>query len=230
MEFCGSAISAMSVEERMTICNMAIEAGGKNGIIAADDKTVEYVRSKTDKPFDVVVGDSDAEYHSERRYKAEDFVPVVALPYSPDNVKPVSECSDVKVDRAYIGSCTGGKIEDFVAAAKVLNGKRVSVDTFIVPATREVEAALNAIKIDGKSLAEIFIDAGCLDIAPPSCAACLGGPVDTFGRCNGNEVCVSTTNRNFPGRMGSKESQTILASPLTAAASAVSGALAAASL
>ena len=230
MEFAGSAISAMSVEERMTICNMAIEAGGKNGIIAPDDKTVEYVKARTDKPFDIFHSDHDAELHSKRVYEAEDFVPVVALPYSPDNVKPVSECSDIKIDRSYIGSCTGGKIADFIAAAEVLYGKTVSIDTFIVPATREVEAALETEKVNGRSLKEIFVSAGCRDIAPPSCAACLGGPVDTYGRCNGSEVCVSTTNRNFPGRMGAKESKTILASPYTAAASAVAGHLASADI
>jgi 3-isopropylmalate/(R)-2-methylmalate dehydratase large subunit len=223
MEFCGSTIDAMSVEERMTICNIAIEAGGKSGIIAADDKTVEYVKARTNKPFEVFTTDADATFHSERKYKAEEMKPVVALPYSPDNVKPVSECSDMKIDRSYIGSCTGGKITDFIAAAKVLNGKKVTVDTYIIPATVEVEKALDTETIEGKSLKEIFIDAGCMEIAPPSCAACLGGPVDTYGRCNGNEVCVSTTNRNFPGRMGSKDSKTILASPYTAAASAISG-------
>ena len=227
MEFCGSAIEAMSVEERMTICNMAIEAGGKNGIIAADAKTEEYVKARTGKPFETFKSDSDASFHSERRYQAEDFVPVIALPYSPDNVKPASECSDVKIDRAYIGSCTGGKITDFIAAAKVLQGRKVSVDTFIVPATKEVAEALDTKRLNGDTLNEIFKNAGCLETAPPSCAACLGGPVDTFGRCNGNEVCVSTTNRNFPGRMGSKDSRTILSSPLTAAASAIAGEIAA---
>ncbi|MCK5844785.1 MAG: 3-isopropylmalate dehydratase large subunit [Victivallales bacterium] len=230
MEFRGSTIDAMSVEERMTICNMAIEAGGKTGIIAADDKTVEYVKARTNKPFDVVASNTDATYLSRSEYRAEDMKPVVALPYSPDNVKPVSECSEMKIDRSYIGSCTGGKITDFIAAAKVLNGKKVTVDTYIIPSTVEVEKALKTEKIDGKSLEQIFIDAGCLDIAPPSCAACLGGPVDTYGRCNGSEVCVSTTNRNFPGRMGSKDSKTILSSPYTAAASAVAGHLTAAAI
>jgi 3-isopropylmalate/(R)-2-methylmalate dehydratase large subunit len=130
---------------------------------------------------------------------------------------------DVKLDRSYIGSCTGGKIEDFVFAAEILKDNKVSIDTFIVPATVEVEKALDEIKMDGRSLSQIFKDAGCLKQAPPSCAACLGGPVDTYGRCNGNEVCISTTNRNFPGRMGAKESKTILASPYTAAASAIVG-------
>ncbi len=228
MEFTGSTIDELSIEERMTICNMAIEAGGKNGIIAPDAKTVDYVKSKTDKPFKCFESDADANYRAVYKYKAEDFVPVVAMPYSPDNVKPVSEVEDKKIDRSYIGSCTGGKIGDFIMAASVLAGKKVTVPTYIVPATVEVEEALITEKIDGKTLREIFEEAGCEPIAPPSCAACLGGPVDTFGRCNTNEICISTTNRNFPGRMGSKDSQTILASPLTASASALTGYISAA--
>ncbi len=223
MEFAGSTIDALSVEERMTICNMAIEAGAKNGIIAPDNKTVEYVRSVTDKPFTCFHSDADAEYKQIFRYDASKIRPVVALPYSPDNVKPAADCRDVKIDRAYIGSCTGGKLTDFIFAASQLIGRKVAVATFIVPATVEVEKALSRESLKGKTLREIFIEAGCEKIAPPSCAACLGGPADTYGRCNGSEVCISTTNRNFPGRMGSKDSRTILASPLTAAASAVAG-------
>lgn len=223
MEFSGSAISALSIEERMTICNMAIEAGGKNGIIAPDAKTLAYVKSKTNKPFEVFYSDEDAEYKAVYEYDAADFVPVVAMPHSPDNVKEAAEMADYKLDRAYIGSCTGGKIEDFIFAAMILDGRKVAIDTFLVPATREVEAALATEKVNGKTLLDIFKAAGCIDPAPPSCAACLGGPVDTFGRCNNGEACISTTNRNFPGRMGSKDSKTILASPMTAAASAVTG-------
>jgi 3-isopropylmalate/(R)-2-methylmalate dehydratase large subunit len=145
------------------------------------------------------------------------------MPYSPDNVKKVSEMKGFSIDRVYIGSCTGGKISDFEMAAKILKGQTVKVPTFLVPATVEVERALHEKHIDGKNLCQIFHDAGCEKMAPPSCAACLGGPVDTYGRCNKNEICVSTTNRNFPGRMGSKDSKTILASPFTAAASAIKG-------
>ena len=223
MEFSGSTIDALSVEERMTICNMAIEAGGKNGIIAPDEKTIEYVKSKTDKEFECFKSDNDAQYKAIHRYDATTLVPVVAMPYSPDNVRNVADVHDVKIDRSYIGSCTGGKITDFIFAAKELIGKKVKVDTYIIPATVEVDQALSTEKIGDKTLREIFIEAGCMDIPRPSCAACLGGPVDTYGRCNGSEVCISTTNRNFPGRMGSKESKTILASPITAAASAVAG-------
>jgi 3-isopropylmalate/(R)-2-methylmalate dehydratase large subunit len=223
MEFSGTTINALSVEERMTICNMAIEAGAKNGIIAADEKTIEYLRGRTDKAFVCFESDSDAHYKKVYEYNASDLKPVVALPYSPDNVKPVTECKEIKIDRAYIGSCTGGKVTDFILAAKVLRGKKVSVDTYIVPSTVEVESALSNIKLEDKTLRQIFEEAGCMEIAKPSCAACLGGPVDTYGRCNLSEVCISTTNRNFPGRMGSKDSQTILSSPQTAAASAIAG-------
>ncbi|MFA6717095.1 MAG: 3-isopropylmalate dehydratase large subunit [Victivallaceae bacterium] len=225
MEFAGSAIEALSVEERMTICNMAIEAGGKNGIIAPDAKTIEYVRARTNKEFNCFYSDEDADYQAVYEYEAGEFVPVVALPYSPDNVKAAAAAGDVKLDRSYIGSCTGGKLTDFIFAAELLKGRKVCIDTYIVPSTAEVADALNKIRIDGKTLAEIFVEAGCLEPALPSCAACLGGPVDTFGRCNNGEVCVSTTNRNFPGRMGSKDSKTILASPYTAAASALTGRL-----
>ncbi len=228
MEFTGSTIEALSVEERMTICNMAIEAGAKNGIIAPDEKTLAYVRARTKKEFEVFKSDPDAKYLSVRRYDAAKFAPVVAMPFSPDNVKRTSEVEDKRIDRVYIGSCTGGKISDFEMAASVLLGRKVSVPTFLVPATVEVEKALSETLIEGRSLLKIFKDAGCEKPAPPSCAACLGGPVDTYGRCNNDETCVSTTNRNFPGRMGSKNSRTILASPYTAAASAVKGCIASA--
>lgn len=225
MEFAGTAVESLSVEERMTICNMAIEAGGKNGIIAPDAKTIEYVRARTSKEFNCFYSDEDAVYQAVYEYRAEEFVPVVALPYSPDNVKAAAAAGSVKLDRSYIGSCTGGKLTDFIFAAELLKGRKVCIPTYLVPATAEVADALNKIRIDGKTLAEIFLEAGCLKPAPPSCAACLGGPVDTFGRCNNGEVCVSTTNRNFPGRMGAKDSRTILASPYTAAASALTGQL-----
>ncbi len=223
MEFCGSAVTAMPMSERMTICNMAIEAGGKSGIIAADETTLAYVRARTRKPFRGFESDPDAEYLSEKHYRAEDLVPYVALPHAPDKLAQASDCGGMRIDRAYIGSCTGGKTEDFLAAATILNGRRVHVDTFLVPATVEVAADLQREKIGGKTLAQVFAEAGCLEPAPPSCAACLGGPLDTFGRTHGSEVVISTTNRNFPGRMGSKSSSVILASPLTTAASALTG-------
>ncbi|MFN2350946.1 MAG: aconitase/3-isopropylmalate dehydratase large subunit family protein [Kiritimatiellia bacterium] len=223
MEFDGPAIEALNVEDRMTICNMAIEAGGKNGIMAPNQQVLEYVRQRTDKPFTVVKADADANYLSRHRYDLEQMEPGVAQPHSPDQYAPAGALTDVKLDRAYIGSCTGGKLSDFLAAARILNRQKVKIDTFLVPATREVETGLHTEKIDGRTLVEIFKDAGCLDIAPPSCAACLGGPEDTFGRTSDREVVISTTNRNFIGRMGSKLSLIYLASPMTAAASAIAG-------
>ncbi|KMP11128.1 3-isopropylmalate dehydratase [Candidatus Nitromaritima sp. SCGC AAA799-A02] len=222
MEWTGEAIVNFSMEERMTLCNMAIEGGGKNAVIEADEVTFEYVKKRTDKPYKVYHSDADAEYFFKKTYDASAMEPVVAKPHSPDNKALVKDCAGVKIDRSYIGSCTGGKFTDFLAAAKLLNGKKVAVDTFIVPATTEVQKDLEKETLDGKSLMDIFKDAGC-DIGDASCAACLGGPKDTFGRTHGTETVVSTTNRNFPGRMGSKQSEVYLASPYTAAASALTG-------
>ncbi|MGM0508227.1 MAG: 3-isopropylmalate dehydratase large subunit [Fusobacteriota bacterium] len=222
MQFDGKGIHQLSMEERMTICNMAIEAGGKCGIIEPDDITIEYVTERTDKPFEIIKSDKDAEYSYTKVYKSEELEPVVAKPYSPGNAELAKNLGDVKLDRAYIGSCTGGKTADFVAAAKILKDQKVSIDTFIVPATVKVKEALNKIKIGGQTLNEIFKEAGC-KIGKPSCAACLGGPEDTFGRTHGEEVVISTTNRNFPGRMGSMDAPIYLASPYTAAASAITG-------
>jgi 3-isopropylmalate/(R)-2-methylmalate dehydratase large subunit len=222
MEFDGEGIAALGIEERMTLCNMAIEAGAKNGIIAADGMTLEFIRSKTSKSFEPIQSDPDSSYVSSVEYQLDQFEPVVAKPFSPANVSPARKLGDVKLDQCYIGSCTGGKIDDLIMAAKVLAGNTVKTKTVIVPATVAVQTALTTETVDGKSLRDIFLSAGAA-IGPPSCAACLGGPKDTFGRLNGKEVCISTTNRNFPGRMGSMESATYLASPYTVAASAVTG-------
>ncbi len=148
--------------------------------------------------------------------------PVVAKPHSPDNRAFVGEVSGTKLDRAYIGSCTGGKMTDFRAAAGILKGRTVKIDTFVVPATSEIAKGLKSERLNGQSLEEVFVAAGA-KIGEPSCAACLGGPSDTFGRLNSAMSCISTTNRNFPGRMGHKEAKVFLASPLTVAASAVNG-------
>lgn len=222
MEFAGSGVTSLNMEERMTLCNMAVEAGAKNGIIEPDRTTLEYVNARTDKSYEVVKNDADAEFLTEHHYYPSELVPKVAQPHSPANVAKVHEVSDVKIDQAYIGSCTGGKLTDFVAAAKILKGNQVKVKTFIVPATTQIEEDLNTKAIDGKALREIFEDAGAR-VGRPSCAACLGGPEDTFGRLTESDVCISTTNRNFPGRMGSKDSLVYLASPLTVAASALTG-------
>ncbi|MBX2821518.1 MAG: 3-isopropylmalate dehydratase large subunit [Rhodothermaceae bacterium] len=222
LEFDGEAVFDLSMQERMTLTNMAIEAGGKSGIIPADQVTFDYLSERGKTDYNPVYSDMDARYHSEYTYDVSKLEPVVAKPHSPDNRATVREVEGTRLDRAYIGSCTGGKLEDFEAAAKILKGQETVIATFIVPATTEVAAKLHTTTIDGESLHDIFINAGC-QIGESSCAACLGGPKDTFGRTHGTEVVISTTNRNFPGRMGSKQSAVYLASPLTVAASALSG-------
>jgi 3-isopropylmalate/(R)-2-methylmalate dehydratase large subunit len=227
MEFDGDGVYALNIEERMTLCNMAIEAGGKNGIIAADQVTFNYVnkRNAGQKPYQAVKTDPGASFVFEKVYDVTKMEPVLAKPHSPDNKANVSQVKGTKLDRAYIGSCTGGKLTDFKAAAALLNGKTVKIDTFVVPATTEVARGLDTEMIGGKSLRNIFLAAGA-KIGEASCAACLGGPSDTFGRLNTPLSCISTTNRNFPGRMGHKEAKVFLASPLTVAASALAGTIA----
>jgi 3-isopropylmalate/(R)-2-methylmalate dehydratase large subunit len=224
MEFDGDGVYALNMEERMTLCNMVIEAGGKNGVIAPDQVTLDYVNSRNTSltPYSVVKSDPGARYCFEKVYDVTKLEPIVARPHSPDNRAFVSEIEGTKLDRAYIGSCTGGKMTDFRAAAQILKGKTVRIDTFIVPATSEIMAGLKKEKLNGQTLEDVFLAAGA-KIGQPSCAACLGGPSDTFGRLNEPLSCISTTNRNFPGRMGHKEARVYLASPLTVAASAVTG-------
>ncbi|KAG6506312.1 hypothetical protein ZIOFF_031635 [Zingiber officinale] len=228
MEFVGSTIQGLNMEERMTLCNMVVEAGGKNGVVPADEVTFKYLEDKTSKNFEPVYSDDNARFIQEYRIDVSKLEPLVAKPHSPDNRALARECKDVKIDRVYIGSCTGGKTEDFLAAAKVFlaSGKRVKVPTFLVPATQKVWMDIYSLPVPGsggKTCSQIFEEAGCDTPASPSCGACLGGPRDTYARMNDPQVCVSTTNRNFPGRMGHKEGQIYLASPYTAAASALSG-------
>lgn len=227
MEFDGDGVFALNIEERMTLCNMAIEAGGKNGIIAADQVTFDYVnkRNAGGKAYSPVTTDAGATFAFEKVYDVSKLEPVIAKPHSPDNKAFVSSVKGTKLDRAYIGSCTGGKLTDFKAAAALLAGKTVKIDTFVVPATTEVARGLDTETVGGKSLRDIFLAAGA-KIGDASCAACLGGPSDTFGRLNTPISCISTTNRNFPGRMGHKEAKVFLASPLTVAASALAGTIA----
>src|SRR5207248_1996834 len=198
--------------------------GGKNGVIAPDRVTLDYVdsRNKSGKAYEVVRTDPGAQFGFEKVYDVTRLQPVVAKPHSPDNRAFVNEVSGTKLDRAYIGSCTGGKMTDFRAAARILEGKVVRIDTFVVPATSEIARGLKTEKLNGQTLEDVFLSAGA-KIGEPSCAACLGGPSDTFGRLNTPISCISTTNRNFPGRMGHKEAKVFLASPLTVAASALSG-------
>jgi len=230
MYFGGDGVKSLSLEDRMTLTNMAIEAGGKSGICDVDEKTLEYVRARSNRPnWDVVTDDADAEFFSEHEWDLAAMEPMVAKPHSPDNKDTAHNCRDVVVDRAYIGSCTGGKITDMIMAANILSGNNVKVKTFVVPGSTEVHADMKRLNLRGeakgpgeKSIEEVLLDAGCL-VGPSGCSACLGGPVDTFGRLQSTETCISTTNRNFPGRMGSTRSAVYLASPLTVAASALTG-------
>ncbi len=222
LQFEGPAVEAMDMAERMTLCNMAIEAGAKSGIIAPDETTFYFVRARTKKPFEAVYGDANAFYFAELRVDASTLTPQVARPHSPDNVVGVADIEGTPVDRCYIGSCTGGKIEDFTRAAEILEHREVAVETLCIPATTAVENEINTLCRNGRTLREIFESAGAR-VGPPSCAACLGGPPDTLGRLRGGEACISTTNRNFPGRMGSRDAAVFLASPYTVAASALTG-------
>jgi len=224
MEFDGHAVFDLNIEERMTLCNMVIEAGGKNGVIAPDKVTLDFINSKNKHkvPYTPLYTDPDAKFVFEKVYDISKLQPVIAKPHSPDNKAFVSELKGTKLDRAYIGSCTGGKMTDFRAAAKIMAGHSVKIDTFVVPATTEVARGLKSETLNGKTLEQIFLDAGA-KMGEASCAACLGGPLDTFGRLNQAIRCISTTNRNYPGRMGHKEAEVFLASPLTVAASCLTG-------
>ena len=230
MYFAGDGISSLTLEDRMTLTNMAIEAGGKNGVCDVDEKTLAYVRRRSKVPaWNVVGDDADAEYCFQAEWDLATLEPLVAKPHSPDNRDTAHNCRDVKLDQAYIGSCTGGKITDMIFAANILKGNRVKIPTFVVPGSTEVHADMQRLNLRGvekgpneKSVQDVLLDAGC-NVGASGCAACLGGPGDTFGRLQRSEVCISTTNRNFPGRMGSTKSAVYLASPLTVAASALTG-------
>lgn len=222
MEFCGEAILGMNMFERMTLTNMAIEGGGMNGIITVDDVTRQYLKEIGVTGFEEFKSDGDAVYHSKYSYDVSKLEPTVAKPHSPDNRDTVGNVEGTLLTKCYIGSCTGGKITDFQYAAKILLGQKVKLTTFIVPASTQVAKQLEEETVKGISLKDIFVNAGCI-IAESSCAACLGGPSDTIGRSIDGDVVISTTNRNFPGRMGSKSSKVYLASPLTVAASAITG-------
>ncbi len=230
MYFAGEGVLSLSLEDRMTLTNMAIEAGGKNGICDVDDKTLDYVRNRSNiDQWQVYEDDPDAEFCYESDWDLGTLEPLVAKPHSPDNKDSAHNCREVKLDRAYIGSCTGGKITDMIFAAAILEGHEVVIPTFVVPGSTQVHADMLRLNISGqpkqdgeKSIYQVLEGAGC-QMGPSSCAACLGGPADTFARLNEPMTCISTTNRNFPGRMGHKEAGVFLASPLTVAASALTG-------
>jgi 3-isopropylmalate/(R)-2-methylmalate dehydratase large subunit len=228
MQFDGPGVASLSMEERMTIANMAIEAGGKNGIFEFDGRTQEYVdyRTKlngTKTTYEPVERDKKEQFVFEMVIDLSKLEPIVACHPDPSRRKFAKELGHIKLDRAYIGSCTGGKITDFLEFARIIRGRKVVIDTFGVPATPEVVRELQSTYWGDKTIWQILVDAGVRMTENAGCAACLGGPVDTFGRMNAPLKCISTTNRNFPGRMGHKESQVFLASPMTVAASALTG-------
>ncbi|NPT35377.1 3-isopropylmalate dehydratase large subunit [Paraburkholderia xenovorans] len=225
IEFGGAVVDALSVEERMTLCNMVVECGAKNGIMVPNQATLDYLATRNEVPFEVLTPDADADYVRVLDVDVSKMQPLVAKPHSPDNVDGIDRVADTRITQAYIGSCTGGKLEDFVAAAKILKGRKVSVPTFAVPATKEVFHGIVTTQVDGVSVYSIFTDAGVALSSEPSCAACCGGPADTFGRVNEPISVASTTNRNFVGRMGNKRASIYLGSPYTVAAAAVAGRL-----
>jgi 3-isopropylmalate/(R)-2-methylmalate dehydratase large subunit len=216
MEWKGSAIDSLSVSARLTITNMAIEAGAKNGIVEPDEKTERYVRERTGEAFTIYRSDSDANYEKEYEYDASQIEPQVALPSLPSNAKPVSEVAGTPIDQVLIGSCTNGKEEDLQIAAGILKGKKVApgIRVIVIPATQKIyNDALE------KGLLDIFIKAGCI-ISTPTCGPCLGAHMGVLAP---GERCIATTNRNFVGRMGSPKAKVYLASPATCAASALTG-------
>ena len=219
MEFVGPALGEMSMEARMTITNMAIEVGAKNGIMPFDEVTKSYLDEhlKDRKDYTVFESDGDAEYEAVNEIDCSAIEPMVALPHLPSGGVPIGQCAGRKMDQAYIGSCTNGRIEDLRIAAKILKGKQVAIRTIIVPATPTVWK-----QAKDEGLFDVFYEAGCV-IAAPTCGACLGGFMGVLAE---SERCISTTNRNFVGRMGHPRSEVYLASPATAAASAIEGKLA----
>jgi 3-isopropylmalate/(R)-2-methylmalate dehydratase large subunit len=214
MQFSGDIIKQLEMDERLTLTNMTTEAGAKNGIIEPDAITDEYLRKRTNAEYSPVIGDIDAEFSELHTYEIDKLEPVVAKPFSPGNITAARELQGIEIDKAYIGSCTGAKLYDLRSAAKLLKGKKVKTRTEVLPAAQSIYS--QAIR---EGLINIFVDAGAV-VGPPTCGACCGAHMGVLGK---NEICISTTNRNFPGRMGNIESKTYLASPVVVAASAVTG-------
>lgn len=219
MEFSGEGVKELSMDDRFTICNMAIEAGGKNGIFPVDEKTIKYIKAHGTKSYTIHEADEDADYDEIIDIDLSKLKPTVAFPHLPENTKTIDEAGDINIDQVVIGSCTNGRIEDMRIAASILKGKKVHPDvrTIIIPATQEI---YKQCVVEG--LAEIFIDAGAI-ISTPTCGPCLGG---YMGILADGERAVTTTNRNFVGRMGHTGSEIYLASPAVAAASAIEGKIA----
>ncbi|MFL6340690.1 MAG: aconitase/3-isopropylmalate dehydratase large subunit family protein [Nitrososphaeraceae archaeon] len=214
MQFSGDIIKQLEMDERLTLTNMTTEAGAKNGIIEPDAITDEYLRKRTNAEYSPVIGDIDAEFSELHTYEIDKLEPIVAKPFSPGNITAARELQGIEIDKAYIGSCTGAKLYDLRSAAKLLKGKKVKTRTEVLPAAQSIYS--QAIR---EGLINIFVDAGAV-VGPPTCGACCGAHMGVLGK---NEICISTTNRNFPGRMGNIESKTYLASPVVVAASAVTG-------
>ncbi len=216
MEFCGEGVSSLSMDDRFTICNMAIEAGAKNGIFPVDEKTREYMKGRVDRNYKEFTADQDAEYDRVIEIDLSTLCPTVAAPHLPENTKTVDNFEGLEIHQSVIGSCTNGRIEDMRMAAEILKGKKVNknVRTIVIPATQDIY--LQCIK---EGLAEIFINAGAI-ISTPTCGPCLGGHMGILAK---GERSIATTNRNFVGRMGHVESEIFLASPAVAAASAITG-------
>ena len=216
MEFVGEGIRNLSMDDRFTICNMAIEAGGKNGIFPVDELAVEYMKEHSKREFTVYEADEDAEYDETYVIDLSELKPTVSFPHLPSNTRTIDQVGEVKVDQAVIGSCTNGRIEDMRIAAEVLKGRKIAkgVRCIVIPAPQSIY--LQAMK---EGLLEIFIEAGAV-VSTPTCGPCLGG---YMGILAAGERCISTTNRNFVGRMGHVDSEVYLASPAVAAASAVAG-------
>ena len=219
LEFAGEGVASLSMDDRFTISNMAIEAGGKNGIFPVDEKTMEYINGRVDRPCEAFQADPDAQYVREVVIDLDTLEPTVAMPHLPENTKTVTEVAGLPINQVVIGSCTNGRISDLRAAAAVLKGKKVAdnVRCIILPATQEI--VLQAME---EGLIQTFIQAGCA-VSTPTCGPCLGGHMGVMAE---GERTVSTTNRNFVGRMGHVTSEIILASPAVAAASAVAGCVA----
>lgn len=216
MEFVGEGLKNLSMDDRLSMANMAIEAGGKNGIFLVDDKTLEYVKENSTKPYTVYAPDEDAVYEKEYVIDLSEIRPTVAFPHLPDNTRTIDEVGEVKIDQVVIGSCTNGRLEDLRVAASILEGKKVAkgMRTIVFPATQKIY--LQAMK---EGLIETFIKAGAI-VSTPTCGPCLGGHMGILAK---GERAVATTNRNFVGRMGHPESEVYLASPAVAAASALTG-------
>ena len=216
MEFSGDGVAHLSMDDRFTICNMAIEAGGKNGIFPVDEKTIEYIKEHGNRLYTVYEPDEDAVYEAEYTIDLSALKPTVAFPHLPENTKEAGAFGEIKIDQAVIGSCTNGRIQDIRQAAQIMKGRKVAKDVrcIVIPATQAIY--LQAMR---EGLLEIFIEAGAV-VSTPTCGPCLGG---YMGILAAGERCVSTTNRNFVGRMGHVESEVYLASPAVAAASAITG-------